>query len=324
MKEIAVVLPVYNGMKYLSLAVESVLRQTHTDFIFLICDDCSKDGSWDYLNSIKDPRVSLFRNEVNRGLFPTLNFLCRKADAKIIKLWSQDDIMNPECLAETVAFHRKYPHISFSYSDREHIDENGRHGASADLEDHTPEYIPRQLHDKIALFTGSIAGNIANVAIVKDKLEEAGYFDEGMIIAGDFDMWVKLTENYDTGRIPKPLIQLRDHSGQLSRSFEYYIRHIKEEKKVFSALFARVNGELRKFGKNNLRWRKNPLYFSFMLQAARRGKWGFVKEFSKELSEHDNLLGIAYRWSVIKLRKIFGIKLHKDNKFLFKERSQLN
>ncbi|MGB8193512.1 MAG: glycosyltransferase, partial [Chitinophagaceae bacterium] len=60
MKQIAVVLPVYNGMKYLSLAVESVLQQTYTDFVFLICDDCSTDSSWEYLNSLKDDRISLF------------------------------------------------------------------------------------------------------------------------------------------------------------------------------------------------------------------------------------------------------------------------
>lgn len=317
MKEIAVVLPVYNGMKYLALAVESVLRQSHTDFIFLICDDCSKDGSWDYLQSLADPRISLYRNETNRGLFPTLNFLCRTADARIIKLWSQDDIMNPGCLAETVAFHRKYPGISFSYSDREHIDENGAPCHSDDLEDYTPEYIPRQLHDKIALYTGSIAGNIANVAIVKEKLAEAGYFDESMIIAGDFDMWVKLTKNYDIGRIPKPLIRLRDHSGQLSRSFEYYIRHIKEEKKVFADLFERVSPPLNIFGRRNIKWRKNPLYFSFMLQAARKKKWNFVKEFSKELSEYDSIPLLAGRWVILKLRRLLGIKGHKNNKFLF-------
>ncbi|MGB8192871.1 MAG: hypothetical protein WCF67_13165, partial [Chitinophagaceae bacterium] len=259
----------------------------------------------------------LFRNENNRGLFPTLNFLCRQADAKLIKLWSQDDIMNPDCLQETVNFHNKYPGISFSYSDRTHIDENGNPAPSDLLVDHTPEYIPRELHDKIAMYTGSIAGNIANVAIVKDKLAEAGYFDESMIIAGDFDIWVKLTEKYDIGRIPKPLIQLRDHSGQLSRSWEKYIRHIKEEKKIFAALFARVKPDLKKFGRHNIRWRKNPLYFSFMMQAARKKKWKFVKEFSKELSEYDSLPLLAGRWVFLKLRRMLGIKDSTDNKFLF-------
>ena len=48
-----------------------------------------------------------------------------------------------------------------------------------------------------------------------------GYFDESMIIAADFDMWVKLTEKYDIGKIDKELIQLRSHGGQLSRALNF-------------------------------------------------------------------------------------------------------
>ena len=52
MSEIAVVLPVYNGMKFLNENIKSVLNQHYKDFSFLICDDCSSDGSWDYLKSL--------------------------------------------------------------------------------------------------------------------------------------------------------------------------------------------------------------------------------------------------------------------------------
>ena len=95
MRGIAVVLPVYNGMKYLRESVQSVLTQSLQDFDFLICDDHSTDGSWEYLQQLQDARIQLFRNEANRGLFPTLNFLSRKAERDIIKLWSQDDIIEP-------------------------------------------------------------------------------------------------------------------------------------------------------------------------------------------------------------------------------------
>src|SRR5688500_9321812 len=102
MSEIAVVLPVYNGLEFLQENIKSVLNQQYKDFSFLICDDCSTDGSWDYLNSLNDSRITLYRNKQNKGLFPTLNFLCRQVESKLIKIWSQDDVMNPDCLEETV------------------------------------------------------------------------------------------------------------------------------------------------------------------------------------------------------------------------------
>ncbi len=319
MSEIAIVLPVYNGLRYLDENIQSVLQQQYKDFIFLICDDRSTDKSWEYLNTLNDPRISLYRNQQNKGLFPTLNFLCRQADAKLLKIWSQDDVMNPDCLGETIEFHKKYPGISFSYSAFEHIDASGKVVIS-NFNDVTPEYIPRQLHDRIALYTGSIAGNICNVTIVKEKLEEVGYFDDSMTIAADFDMWVKLTEKYDIGMIKKKLVKQRTHGHQLSRAPEHYILHMIEEKAIFKRLLARVDDGLKEFGKRNIKWRKNPLYFSFLLQTIKKGNWKIVRRFYKELSEIDNVFLLAMRWTVLKASRVAGIRIRKANDFLFDDR----
>lgn len=304
-------------MEYLEKSVQSVLNQDLQSFQFIICDDCSKDQSWNYLSSLNDNRVTVFRNEKNKGLFATLNFLCKSTDADIVKLWSQDDIMNTNCLSETVRFHEKYSEIAFSYSDRIHINDKGEIVPSADYIDHTPEFIPKQLHDKIALFTGSIAGNISNVAIINKKLKQVGYFDESMTICADFDMWVKLSANSDIGKIKKTLILLRDHDGQLSRSPAYYLRHLKEDKKVFNTLMSRVNGEMKAFGIKNLKSRKLPLYFSFFLQTVKRRDWQLAKAFINELSKQDNIILLAFRWVYLKCAAPF-LKKRRDNSFLFK------
>ncbi len=314
---ISVILPVYNGIRYLNESVNSVLEQDFRDFEFLICDDRSMDGSYEYLCSLTDPRVRVFRNEQNMGLFYNLNFLAKQAKGPLIKLWSQDDVLEKNCFREIVAFHRKYPDISFSYTARHYIDENGKDWPADDLIDHTPEYIPKKLHDKIALFTGSIAGNIANVTIVKAKLFEVGLFDESMKIGGDFDMWVKLTEKYDIGKIILPLSRIRYHTGQLSRSPRHYIYHLKEDKKVYARLMERSDVRLQAFGKKCLRWRKNVLYFSFFMKAVRQKDWPVAKEFYRELREMDNIFLLGFRWGWTKLSRALVRKAPGDNLFLF-------
>ena len=159
---ISVILPVFNGMAYLALSVESVLKQELKNFEFLIIDDVSNDGSYEYLKSLKDDRIKLFRNETNKGLFYNLNFLIGQSASGLIKLWAQDDIMYPHCLGAFVNFHQKHPNLGFSYSGRTMIDEQGN-VKSNKREDTTPEIISTELHAKIAYYTGSIAGNIANV-----------------------------------------------------------------------------------------------------------------------------------------------------------------
>jgi glycosyltransferase involved in cell wall biosynthesis len=124
--EISVILPVYNGEAYLKKAIDSVLSQSFIDFEFIICDDASGDSSINIIKSFEDDRIQLIQNQMNMGLFATLNRLVKMAKGKLIKLWSQDDIMLKNCLEEIVSFHKKYPTISFSYSDRYIIDENDR------------------------------------------------------------------------------------------------------------------------------------------------------------------------------------------------------
>ena len=101
---ISVVLPVYNGGSYLVSSGESVLQQNYTDFEFLILDDFSTDNSWQYLNSLSDKRITLFKNEKNNGLFCNLNFLIKKSKSNLIKIWAQDDIMYTNCLENFFQF----------------------------------------------------------------------------------------------------------------------------------------------------------------------------------------------------------------------------
>lgn len=304
-------------MGYLEKSVQSVLEQDYPDYEFLICDDCSSDKSYEYLMSLRHPSLKIFRNELNKGLFPTLNFLVAQSAGKLIKLWSQDDIMLPGCLRSTVEFHSRYPQIGFSYCGVELIDENDREIASS-ITDHTPEIISSDLHARIAFYTGSIAGNIANVTIGREALEETGKFNEQMKIAGDFDMWVRLAMNRPVGRIIKKMIRLRCHKGQFSRAEKYFLYHLIEDTQVYKILFSYAKEDIKRDGLKMLKWHKYVFYFTLMMKAFLKGDlttgWGFMSHLSKV----DNILFLFFRWLLVKtrLRKQPSIM---DNNFLFSD-----
>src|SRR3989304_9072936 len=75
---VSVIMSVYNGMPFLKEAVESILKQTYKNFEFIIVDDASTDETWDYLKSLKDPRVKLIKNKKNLGLAASLNIALRQ------------------------------------------------------------------------------------------------------------------------------------------------------------------------------------------------------------------------------------------------------
>ncbi|MCW3079597.1 glycosyltransferase [Segetibacter sp.] len=299
---ISVILPVYNGGEYLMLSVQSVLEQSVDDFEFLILDDCSTDGSWNYINSIGDPRVSVFKNDKNSGLFFNLNFLIKKSKSRLIKLWSQDDIMYKNCLETVIEFHQKYPEIGFSYSGRDIIDRKGEIIRRND-EDKTPEIISTDLHALIAFFTGSIAGNIANVCLNSTALDKIGLFKEDMKISADFDMWVRLAKYYSTGFIRDSLIQLRDHTGQLSRNESLLINHVREDLQIYRYLLSYVSDPIKKRGLSMLRKHKFVFYYTLMIKTLLKGKIAAFYAYYKQLSSFDNFFILTFYFIKGKLFK---------------------
>jgi hypothetical protein len=201
--------------------------------------------------------------------------------------------MYPETLKTIVDFHGRYPQIGFSYSGRDIIDDKDNIIPS-DRVDHTPEIVSSGLHARIAFFTGSIAGNIANVTLSRTALAEVGPFREDMRISGDFDMWVRLARHHPVGFIRQPLIQLRDHTGQLSRQEKYYIYHLREDIQVYNYLLSYVSPEMRNEGRSLLRRYKLIFYYTLMLKAFSKGRLGTGYSFLRAMADFDNIFKITF------------------------------
>lgn len=112
-QKLTVVMPVYNGMPYLPQAVDSILKQTYSDFQLVILNDGSKDGSGEYLRTVHDPRVVLIEQE-NRGQGATLNHGLRIADSEYVAYMDADDISLPDRLRQQVEFMDAHPDVVLS------------------------------------------------------------------------------------------------------------------------------------------------------------------------------------------------------------------
>jgi glycosyltransferase involved in cell wall biosynthesis len=91
MPKISVLMPVYNGERFLREAVESVLAQTYPDWELLVLDDGSTDASAAIAASFTDPRIRVICNDRNRGLVETLNRGLSEANGDLIARLDADD-----------------------------------------------------------------------------------------------------------------------------------------------------------------------------------------------------------------------------------------
>lgn len=101
---VSIGLPVYNGEKYLALAIESVLAQTFQSFELLIADNASTDETQAICRSYanRDPRIRYFRHPTNLGAGFNYNFVFRQARGQYFKWLAHDDFIAPANLAACV------------------------------------------------------------------------------------------------------------------------------------------------------------------------------------------------------------------------------
>lgn len=105
---ISVVLCNYNYARFVTEAIESVLRQTHEDFELIIVDDCSTDGSADVIASYSDPRIRTEFHKANQGQAASFNTGFAQATGSFVAFLDSDDTWMPEKLARVLrAFERE-------------------------------------------------------------------------------------------------------------------------------------------------------------------------------------------------------------------------
>jgi len=306
---ISIVLPVFNGEQYLRESIESVLTQSYSDYEFIIWDDSSTDDSVGIIDSYKDSRIKVFKNASNKGLFKSLNLAITQTQGKLIKLWSQDDIMKPYCLETEIEFHRNHSEIGMSYCARHIIDESGKVMRFLHQpEDRTPEIVSPELAAQIMFYHGSIPTNISNVMIKKTVLEKLGMFREDLQVSGDFEMWVRISGRYPIGFIHKPLVYLRSHKGQFSRRKGIGVTFMEEDREAIHLLMNRLPPEIVAYAKIYNRWHRHVQYVHYMMHCFLTGDFKTATKTYREICQIDNPFLLIGLWILTANGRLFKKK----------------
>lgn len=125
MKMVTVIMPVYNGERYLEEAVNSILNQTYENFELLLIDDASSDNSIELISEIRDKRIRVIRNAQNMGIAAARNIGLDASNSKYIALLDQDDIALPYRLEHEVKYLDENPQVDVVGGHQRSIDCNG-------------------------------------------------------------------------------------------------------------------------------------------------------------------------------------------------------
>lgn len=203
---VSVVMPVYNGEKYLKEAIDSILNQTFKDFELLLINDASTDNSEKIINSYNDSRIIYIKNEQNLGLIKTLNKGLDFAKGEFVARMDQDDISHSERFEKQLIIFKKNPEIGvcgtwFTLFRENHEDKIIEH----------PEYNDSI---KIGLLTSCFIGH--PTVMMRKKAIENYRYDINYQAAEDFELWTRLIRVTQFYNIQESLLKYRFHSSNIS------------------------------------------------------------------------------------------------------------
>ena len=112
----SVIIPTYNRLNLLKRAVNSVLDQSFKGFEIIIVDDCSTDGTWEWLKSIKNEKIRIYRNKANSGESFSRNFAAKYSKFDFICFLDDDDAWLENHLYNFYRFFKTYPDVDMVFT----------------------------------------------------------------------------------------------------------------------------------------------------------------------------------------------------------------
>lgn len=207
MPRISVIMPVFNGEKYLREAIDSIIQQSFIDWELIIINDGSNDNSENIIKSYTDTRICYYKNENNIGLIATLNKGIDRCKGKYIARMDADDISEKDRFNTQFTFLEKNKEYAMCGSYAKVIDEkNNETGKILNLQ--------KDCFLRINLLF-SVPFIHPSVMIRSDVLKQ-NYFDSEYKYAEDYELWCRIANNYKIANISDYLLRYRWHTTNVS------------------------------------------------------------------------------------------------------------
>jgi glycosyltransferase involved in cell wall biosynthesis len=209
--KISVILPVFNAQTYLRESIESILSQSFTNFELIIINDGSTDQSLNIIQSYTDERIKLI-NQANAGLPISLNRAIVIAKGQYLARQDADDISLPSRLAEQAAYLDAHPTCALLGSWANILLDN----SPTDRALQHP-HLNGDIALKLLFFNCFVH---SSVMIRKSALEKSGLYPEERekFPPEDYDLWLRISKDFEVANIPKALLQYRELPNSISRT----------------------------------------------------------------------------------------------------------
>jgi glycosyltransferase involved in cell wall biosynthesis len=287
---VSIIIPVYNGEKFIKETLESIFEQTFQDFEIIIVDDGSIDGTRNILEQYAGKVTYIFQE--NSGPSRARNTAIKIAKGKYVAFLDGDDLWTPNKLELQIGYMESHPYIGMVFADMMTFNESGVIQASylkSIKRKNFYSILLAEQHELKDPFSMLLYANFiptGTVIIRKVCMDDIGFFDENISSVEDLDMWMRTSIFCKVGFVPCVLKKKRDHEGNISKDLY---------KATVSAIYVREKIR-RDFPDHAARYRKG---FDERLSEAyfEKGYWNFSRSNTKE-ARAAFMRAMAYKFNI--------------------------
>lgn len=280
----SIVIPTYNGEKFVAQAIESALAQTRPADEVIISDDNSTDGTLRVCEHYKD-RLKIFVNcKGPSGFVDGWNNAIDKASSDFISILHQDDLLAPTFLEEIEVALSLHPDVKHIVTPCNYIDENGDIiRESTHLSGDTKRYSGSEYAEIYTVKGYDHINRCPGVVTHRDIFKKCPYRKEAGHIADD-DFFMRVGNYTDVVCIHKPLAFYREHSGSETGHLDYLAINLRLLKNHFFQISEfKSNPILTQHTKLYLRKEECKYIRRVMFYAIKKRKAYYLKESFKYL-----------------------------------------
>ncbi len=217
-----VIMPVYNPGSYLDEAIQSCLNQSYRDFSLTVIDDCSSQDIFSIVKKYNS--IKYIKNEKNMGPAYSRNIGIKNSSGDLVSFLDADDVWDREKLAYSVSEFNKNKTIGMTCG-------NYRIMANGRLQ--RPFYKSKINVNYEKLMRNNYVAS-GSVTVKRSVLDDVGLFNEKYWIGEDYDLWVRVSEEYPIKYIHKILYYYRilSKGNSLTQRSDIQSKHIDNLNKI--------------------------------------------------------------------------------------------
>ncbi len=215
MPKVSIVLPSYNGERYIRESIESVINQTFTDWELIIVDDCSSDSTLHIAEEYAgwEERIRVIHNEENQKLPEALNIGFRHAAGAYLTWTSDDNMYLSRALEEMSRYLDEHEEVPMVCTGMLFMNENMQY---------VKEFMP---YNAVQMRVQDTVG--ACFMYRREVLAEVGEYSKEFFCVEDYEYWIRILIKYGSiGYIPNIFYLYRRQKNSLTIEKAERIRHM--------------------------------------------------------------------------------------------------